>query len=98
MVKDNTDSEKGNLLPLHRILFLINSMGSLICIIHIGRKTGRYVGRLYTHTHSQMDGRKDRWMDGRMDGQTDRQMRATAMQIFSNKNVYNYSFIIILFL
>ena len=67
MVKDNTDSEKGNLLSLHRILFLINSRGSLICIIHIGRKTGRYVGRLYTHTHRWMDGRTDGWTDGQTD-------------------------------
>ena len=33
MVKDHSDSEKGNLLPLHRLLFLINSKGSFICTI-----------------------------------------------------------------
>ena len=31
MVKDNSDSEKGNLLPPHRLLFLISSKGSFIC-------------------------------------------------------------------
>ena len=33
MVKDHSDSEKGNPLPPHRLLFLINSKGSFICII-----------------------------------------------------------------
>ena len=33
MVKDHSDSEKENLLPPHRLLFLISSKGSFICII-----------------------------------------------------------------
>ena len=33
MVTDHSDSEKGNLLPPHRLLFLINSKGSFICTI-----------------------------------------------------------------
>ena len=33
MVKDNSDSEKGNLLPPHRLLLSINSKGSFICTI-----------------------------------------------------------------
>ena len=33
MVKDHSDSEKGNPLPPHRLLLSINSKGSLICII-----------------------------------------------------------------
>ena len=32
MVKDNSDSERGNLLP-HRLLFPVSSKGSFICII-----------------------------------------------------------------
>ena len=32
-VKDHSDSEKGNPLPPHRLLFPINSKGSFICII-----------------------------------------------------------------
>ena len=37
MVKDHSDSEKGNLLPPHRLLFPINSKGSFICTIpHTG--------------------------------------------------------------
>ena len=32
-VKDNSDSEKGNPLPPHRLLFTINSKGSFICTI-----------------------------------------------------------------
>ena len=33
MVKDHSDSEKGNPLPPHRLLFSINSKGSFICTI-----------------------------------------------------------------
>ena len=33
MVKDHSDSEKGNPLPPHRILFPINSKGSFLCTI-----------------------------------------------------------------
>ena len=33
MVKNDSDSEKGNLLPPHRLLFTINSKGSFICTI-----------------------------------------------------------------
>ena len=33
MVTDHSDSEKGNPLPPHRLLFTINSNGSFICTI-----------------------------------------------------------------
>ena len=33
MVKDHLDSERGNPLPPHGLLFLISSKGSFICII-----------------------------------------------------------------
>ena len=33
MVKDHSDSERGNLLPSHGLLFPINSKGSFICTI-----------------------------------------------------------------
>ena len=33
MVKDHTDSKKGNLLPSHGLFFPISSKGSFICII-----------------------------------------------------------------
>ena len=33
MVKDHSDSEKGNPLSPHRLLLSINSKGSFICII-----------------------------------------------------------------
>ena len=37
MVKHHSDSETGNTLPPHRLLFLISSKGSFICIIpHTG--------------------------------------------------------------
>ena len=33
MVNEHSDSERGNLLPPHRLLFLIRSKGSFICTI-----------------------------------------------------------------
>ena len=33
MVKDHSDSEKGNPLLPHRLLFLINNKGSFICTV-----------------------------------------------------------------
>ena len=33
MVKDHSDSKRGNLLPPHGLLFPISSKGSFICII-----------------------------------------------------------------
>ena len=33
MASDHSDSEKGNLMMPHRLLFLINSKGSFICTI-----------------------------------------------------------------
>ena len=33
MIKDHSDSERGNPLPPHRLLIPISSMGSVICII-----------------------------------------------------------------
>ena len=33
MVKDHSDSRRGNVLPPHRLLFPISSKGSFICII-----------------------------------------------------------------
>ena len=37
MVKDHSDSKRGNLLPPHGLLFPISSKGSFICIIpHTG--------------------------------------------------------------
>ena len=33
MVKDHTDTERGNALPPHGLLFSISSKGSFICII-----------------------------------------------------------------
>ena len=44
MVKDHSDSEKGNPLPPHRLLLSINSKGSFICTIpHTGCFLSRYL-------------------------------------------------------
>ena len=46
MVKDHSDSERGNLLLPHGLLFSINSKGSFICIIPETGST--YHGLCYT--------------------------------------------------
>ena len=46
MVKDHSDSERGNPLPLHGLLFPIKSKGSFICTIH--RENSTYHGLCYT--------------------------------------------------
>ena len=46
MVKDHSDSEKGNPLPPHRLLLSINSKGSFICIIP---QTGQQIQRPLLH-------------------------------------------------
>ena len=46
MVKDHSDSERGNPLPPHRLLFPIGSKGSFIFIIH--RQDNTYHGLCYT--------------------------------------------------
>ena len=45
MVKDHSDSEKGNPLPPHRLLFTINK-GSFTCTIP---QTGQHIPRLLLH-------------------------------------------------
>ena len=40
MIKDHSDSERGNLLPPHGLLFLNSSKGSFICTIP---QTGWYI-------------------------------------------------------
>ena len=46
MVKDHYDSEKGNPLPPHRLLFPINSKGSFICTI---TQTGEHIAQPLVH-------------------------------------------------
>ena len=46
MVKDHSDSEKGNQLPPHRLLLSINSKGSFIALSH--RQDNTYHGLCYT--------------------------------------------------
>ena len=46
MVKDHSDSEKGNPLPPHRLLFPSNSKGSFICTIP---QTGYHIPRPLLH-------------------------------------------------
>ena len=46
LVKDHSDSERGNPLPPHGLLFLISSKGSFICIIP---QTGKHIPRPLLH-------------------------------------------------
>ena len=46
MVKDHSDSERGNPVPPHRLLFPINSKGSFICTIP---QTGEHIPQPLVH-------------------------------------------------
>ena len=60
MVKDHSDSEKGNPLPPHRLLFTINSKGYFICTIP---QTGyTYLGICYTSRGTLVGTRKAKWV------------------------------------
>ena len=48
MVKDHSDSERGNPLPPHGLLFKTSSKGSFICIIPKYEKNNRYHSLCYT--------------------------------------------------
>ena len=48
MVKDHSDSERGNKLPPHGLLFSISSKGSFICIIPHHRHDNIYRCLCYT--------------------------------------------------
>ena len=50
MVKDHSDSEKGDPLLPHRLLFPINSKDSFICTIP---QTGSHISRPYTVNSSE---------------------------------------------
>ena len=49
MVKDHSDSERGNLLLLHGLVFLISSKGSFICIIPQITHTTAFVTPVMEH-------------------------------------------------
>ena len=55
MVKDHSDSKRGNLLPPHGLLFPISSKGSFICIIaHRMTHTTAFHGSLAGTRNSSM--------------------------------------------
>ena len=56
MVKDHSDSERGNLLPPHRLLFLINSKGFLYALSH--RQDNTYHSLCYT-SHGALAGKRN---------------------------------------
>ena len=64
MVKDHSDSEKGNPLPPHMLLLSINSKGSFICIIPQTGEREREMFYLTTHSTHFIYGymASDRWL------------------------------------
>ena len=60
MVKNHSDSERGNPLPPHGLLFLISSKGSFICIIP---QTGWHIPRPLLH-QSGSTGWNEKWLNG----------------------------------
>ena len=65
MVKDHSDSEKGNPLPPHRLLFPINSKGSFICTIPQTDST--YQGLFY-NSRGALAGTRNSSMDSPHEG------------------------------
>ena len=61
MVKDHSDSERGNPLPPHRLLFPISSKGSFIC-------TDRII-----HTTAFVTPVVEHWLERQIDRQIDRE-------------------------
>ena len=59
MVKDHSDSKRGNPLPPHGLLFSISCKGSFICIIH--RQDNTYHGLCYT-SRGALSGMSNSWM------------------------------------
>ena len=55
MVKDHSDSERGNPLPPHRLLFPMSSKGSFICTIPTDRRahTTTFVIPVVEHWHER---------------------------------------------
>ena len=72
MVKDHSDSESGNLLPPHGLLFPISSKGSFICTIH--RQDSLYISLCYTNRGALAETKIDREIDRETDRQTDIQI------------------------
>ena len=56
MVKDHSDSDRGNLLPSHRLIFPINSKGSFICTIPHG------LSRIKLSCRGALAGTRNRYM------------------------------------
>ena len=60
MVKDHSDSERGNLLPPHGLLFLISSKCSFICII---TQTGLHIPQPVLY-QTWSTGWNKKWLNG----------------------------------
>ena len=65
MIKDHSNSKRGNLLPPHRLLFLISSKVSFICII--SQTDNTYHGLCYT-SRGALAGTRNSSMGCRKDG------------------------------
>ena len=69
MVKDHSDSERGNLLPPHRLLFPISSKGSFISSSH--RQDNTYHSFCYTSRGALAQTRNSSWVDPMKDRSDD---------------------------
>ena len=78
MVKYHTDSEKGNLLPPHMLLFPINSMCSFICTTP---QTGLHIPQPFSH-HSWSTG----WNEKLLNGLTDTKNKSNVTFIRTHRN------------
>ena len=92
MVKDHSDSERGNLLPPHRLLFPISSKGSFICIIP--RQDNTYHSLCYT-SRGALAGTRNSSMDPpwRIDPMTHRTMSERSYHGATSRSSFLWRFI-----
>ena len=89
MVKDHSDSERGNSLPPHGILIPISSKGSFICIIP---QTGWHIPRPLLHSRRSLAGTRNSSMSPpwRIDPTTHRVMSERSYHGATSRSLRNW--------
>ena len=88
MVMDHSDSEKGNPLPQHRLLFPINSNGSFICTIPTDRiaHTTAFVTPVVEHW---LEGEIAQWVHPMKDRSDDPSPKTSHKNNIQQQNINN---------
>ena len=91
MVKDHSDSERGNPLPPHGLLFPISSKGSFICTIP---ETGQHIPRIWYTSRGALAGTRNSWLGPpwRIDPTTHRVMSEHSYHGATSRSLQTHSF------